>query len=148
MIGGYAIRHTDTAGQVHTWTCTPTSAHWVARWHAQDSGQPTEVLRDDGDGWRVVTTWTPVGDCDLTDPRWSDGDGWPDLDGQPAEGLFGYSADCIEDDCDHCEQPDGCDCSCHLDGDPGWDPDDDWDDDYDPEEDRPCHKPIIDYAAL
>jgi hypothetical protein len=36
MIGDYALRHTDTAGQVHTWTCTPTSAHWVARWHAQD----------------------------------------------------------------------------------------------------------------
>ena len=29
-------------------------------------------------------------------------------------GLYGYSADCFEDDCEHCEQPDGCDCDCHL----------------------------------
>jgi hypothetical protein len=35
-------------------------------------------------------------------------------------GLFGYSADCMADDCEHCEQPDGCDCPCHLDL-PPWD---------------------------
>lgn len=46
--------------------------------------------------------------------------------GGAVTGLYGYSADCFEDDCDHCEQPDGCDCSCHLDDDAR--PDDDWDD--------------------
>jgi hypothetical protein len=28
--------------------------------------------------------------------------------------FYGYSADCLADDCEHCEQPDGCDCDCHL----------------------------------
>lgn len=28
--------------------------------------------------------------------------------------FYGYSADSLADDCEHCEQPDGCDCDCHL----------------------------------
>lgn len=44
--------------------------------------------------------------------------------------LYGFSADCLVDDHEHCEQPDGCDCDCHLDdpqGDFGAEPFDPYD---------------------
>jgi hypothetical protein len=127
VIGGYAVRHTDTAGQVHTWTCNPSSVHWVARWHAQDSGQPTEVLRDDGDGWRQVAVWT-AGNVDEPPPMdWSypdDGCLWDDADlGRPVGATTwtraGYG-DLI--DCDDLPDEEG--------------------------EILPWCRPIVDYAAL
>lgn len=80
MIGDYAIRHTDAAGTVHTWTCPATSAHGVACWHARDSGRDTAVLRRDWDGWRQVTVWSATGGCDPPPPAWSDVDDYMDDD--------------------------------------------------------------------
>ena len=75
--GRYALRHVDTAGAMHQWTCGPAWAHWVARWLARDSGCLVTVLRDDGDGWVEVAVWTPVGEAANHD--WvDDGDTYDD----------------------------------------------------------------------
>jgi hypothetical protein len=69
----YVLRHVDAVGTVHAWTASDPSAHWVARWHARDSGRPTEVWRDGV----LVTTWTAEGHPD-PDYRWLD-----DVDDDP-----------------------------------------------------------------
>ncbi len=132
--GRYALRHVDGAGTIHLWTCAPTSAHWVGRWHARDSGRATEVLRDDGEGWRVVTTWTPDGDIDLTGSACDNEvhgyeGGWyeqPDDEDDEAWGT-----DCVD--------PLHRDCDCY---DPPNEPDDE-----EGETSWRC-RPIIDYAVL
>jgi hypothetical protein len=65
----YVLRHVDAAGTVHAWLAQDSSAHWVARWHARDSGRPTEVWRDGV----LVTTWYACGEADPP-YNWQDGD--------------------------------------------------------------------------
>jgi hypothetical protein len=107
----YVLRHVDAAGTAHAWTCGDMSAHYVASWHARDSGRPTEVWRDGV----LVTTWTAAG----PDPavyRWIDDvddeppcvrglpcacDGDPDYDWVPPDG-WGYDEDA---DCGPQEPP-------------------------------------------
>jgi hypothetical protein len=82
----YVLRHVDAAGTVHAWTCGEPSAHWVARWHARDSGRPTEVWRDGV----LVTTWT----VDGPDPV-----AWPDdFDDEPPC-VRGLPCDCDDAPC-------------------------------------------------
>lgn len=69
----YALRHTDGAGIVHCWSVGDTSAHWVARWHARDSGRPTEVWRDGA----LVCTWSPHGEPEGDWPVWDDDEDTP-----------------------------------------------------------------------
>lgn len=128
----YALRHTDGAGTTHLWTCAPESAHWVARWHASDSGRPTEVLRDDGGGWRPVAVWTPGGDFPAPAER-SYPDGgclWDDEAlGRPACSPNGWDDGHGEVHDDDCGCPD-CDPPNNLEENP-------W-----------RYRPVIDYVVL
>lgn len=75
----YSLRHVDADGVEHVWLAQDTSVHFVARWHARDSGRATEVWRDG----RLVTTWHPAGGAD---PPY----GWQDEadDGDAPSGLL------------------------------------------------------------
>lgn len=93
----YALRHVDADGREHMWTCIPMSAHWVARWHAKDSDRPTEVLRDVGRGWELVTTWYPdavavdhLGDVYRGYDPYDDDDGFDD-EGSPYDDWTGWA---------------------------------------------------------